>query len=219
MGRQNNGKVTEIPATSTGTPLDSIVATTGNAMTIRGNSGDYCIIGTNPGGDRGVAGINYSSTKGGLNRGTCSDSFIPITEPAKNGELIVGEGVGKYPGVPEVPVAATCADIVFTPSAGSNVTCSVSSTNWSQDIFYVTVKSTSATPVEWNLNINAARAKGYIKTDLDSSNAFNNYSVATPAFNVVGTDRSWNGDPAAANNYKFIDSNKTMTFTVRVMWR
>lgn len=216
---KNKGQVKPIPADASNTAMQYIKTTSQNTIEIRGNSADYCVIGKNPGGERSNAGITYSSKSGGVVAGfDCGATFTPSVSSSDNGYLTFG-GSTAAPTGPVTGPPSICNEVVFTGSTGTTTTCTPGTSNWAQDVFVVTVKSTSETPIQWNMGVNAGRSKGYIKTDLDSSNAFDNYTVNTPTFTVVGTDRSWNADPAAANNYKFIDKNKTMTFTVRVTWR
>lgn len=223
----NGGQTKPFPTTTTGTALEKVLVSSGNSISLRGNSADYCISGINPSGSDSVTGISYSSKNGGLSEEfNCDSSFVPSQNPSMNTEIKFGEAENASPANPseesEKPVAnppAVCDDVVFTSSAGTTIACAPGTSNWAQDIFIVTVKSDSDTPVEWNVNINAGRSKGYKKADLDSSTAFDNYAVTTPVFTIKGTDRSGNGRPDEATNYKFIDKSKTMTFTVRVTWR
>ncbi len=214
----NGGQAKPFPTSITGTPLENVVSSTGNTLTLRGNSSEYCILGINPSGSNPTAGIAYSSKNSGIKENfDCGSTFTPSENPSMDADIVFNEITNEEP--PLVNPPAICDDVSFTGSTGTTITCTPGTNNWSQDVFVVTVKSTSDTPVEWNVAVNAARSKGYVRTTLDSSNAFDNYTVNTPTFNIVGTDRSWNANPAAANNYKFIDKTKTMTFTVRVAWR
>lgn len=218
------GQIKAIPTKENiaNTPFADIKKTSGNSITIRGNGSDYCITGTNPGGDVSVIGVTYSSRNGGLGQDlSCNDSFAPKDHPSLNSKLVIGDPASVPPAVPESvsPPVATCEDVTFTGSIGTKVSCVPGTPNWAQDVYIVTVTSDSPTPVKWNVNLNAGRAKGFKKIDLDSPHWIGNRTTTSPTYTVVGSDLSTSGDPTKSNNYEYVSSSKSTTFTTRVTWR
>lgn len=215
--------------------LDLIKVSSGSIVEIRGNSADYCILGKNPGGSLSSQGIAYSSSNGGIveENFSCDNSFTPKSSPTMNSVIRIDD-TGVLEENPElgedtlpegsnpvdVPQAVTCDDVKFTASAGTKITCAVSATNWSQDTFTINVMSDSSTPILWNVDVNASRAKGFKQMKIwASGTVIDDLTIKSPSYSVTGIDRSWNKDPNHANNYKYISSSKPMSFTVQVEWR
>lgn len=94
---QNKGTIHKIPGPDSDL-AKSIVMSSYNRITIRGNSADYCITGVNPSGAESLTGIVYSSSAGGLNQTSpCEEEFTPVIAPTDEGTLIV------WPGETELP--------------------------------------------------------------------------------------------------------------------
>lgn len=101
---QNKGAVHKIPGPDSDL-AKSIVMSSYNRITVRGNSADYCITGVNPSGAESITGIVYSSSAGGLNQTSeCEEDFAPVNVPTEEGTLIVCPAETE---LPEAPVGSS----------------------------------------------------------------------------------------------------------------
>ena len=110
---QNKGTVHKIPGPDSDL-AKSIVMSSYNRITVRGNSADYCITGVNPSGDESVTGVVYSSSAGGLNQTSpCEEDFTPTVTPTEEGTLIVWPAETE---LPEEPPANTTPESPENPA-------------------------------------------------------------------------------------------------------
>lgn len=231
---KNKGQTKPLPTGDEvrSSPLGLIKVSSGSIVEVRGNSSEYCILGTNPGGSSSKKGISYSSSRGGLvdESFSCDSSYVPTLSAGLNDMIRIDEngviGAVENPDSTtdedtqvSLPQTTTCDDVKFTVSAGSNITCVVSATNDVQDTFTVNVKSDSATPILWNVDINASRAKGFKHIMIWAVGVVDTVTVKNPVYSIKGVDRSWNNNPNDPSNYKYISSSKPMSFTVQVEWK
>lgn len=182
-----------------------ITLTTGTSLKVAGDLSHYTITGTNSNGDTSapeVGGIVYDSVSGWTYGGSAPVASGPATTaPAAN-------------------TTATCDNSTYTVTgAGTSISCVLSLNSGTTKNYTISITTTSTTPVEWKVNAdwngvaNFKNAKGYSPTVMDDTG-----SIFAKTYAFGGTDRSWNADPAASNNYKYISASKgTMTFTAQVV--
>lgn len=143
--------------------------------------------------------------------------------PGSNNPVVPNSSAAPAPTTPStVPTGnnfSSCDDVEFTANPGVFVKCELNATNWAQDVYKVTVWTNQTTPIKWKIDVNNKTAKGFIKTDLDASMAFDRWESYSRTYSVVGTDRSWNGDRTEYINAAYVSNLKSYDFMVRNTWR
>lgn len=123
------------------------------------------------------------------------------------------------PATPSGNNFSTCDDVEFRSNPGVFVKCELNATNYTQDVYKVTVWTDQTTPIKWQIDVNNKTTKGFVKTDLDASMAFDRWESYSRTYSVVGTDRSWNGDRTEYINAAYVSNLKSYEFMVRNTWR
>ncbi len=224
----NGGTIHKIPGPDS--KLAKELSLSGNnRVIIRGNSSDYCIIGTNPDGDLGVEGIVYSSSNGGLNQySECDEDFEPVFIPNTEGDLIFWEDVTETPTAPSEseplpdtnpPLdgnAANCGNISFTAQEGAFINCQHLASNNKQDSFKLIIGSHSPTDIRWNVDVDLVNMPGRVASNLEAPKAFEAQKISDNKFKVWGKDNSSSGSsPASA----FVSEKKSHVLIVKVIWK
>lgn len=180
-----------------------------------------------------VTTFHYLTSTGVVVEGTCA-GFVADSANGSVSEGVVGgpDGSGVVPPVEEgegedviPPVeppagseTAACALVDFTVTGPATITCTAGAQTGTTRNVIVTVTGTDATPGKWGVVANFNGVARYDGFSAWSTNVFDNFSKTSKTFTFTGTDRSWNKDPAAANNYAFISKDKApMVFTVQII--
>jgi len=116
---------------------------------------------------------------------------------------------------------ANCGSSTYTVTGPATVTCALASSTAGSANYTITVTGTSSTPALWTVKAdwtgvaNFASAKGYAATAFDDTGA-----ITAKTYTFSGTDRSYNHDTAAANNYAYTSSSKTpIVFTSQLVYK
>lgn len=229
---KNAGQIFKIPGPDSKLAQELSLSGT-NRVIIRGNSADYCIVGTNPDGDEGVAGIVYSSSNGGLNQfSECDENFQPDSLAEVEGDLIFWENDteskpatgGDVVPPEEAPVSppiadgthASCGDVSFTAQAGTFITCQNLASNKKQDSFKLVIGSHSKTDIRWNAEVDLVNMPGRVASNLETPKAFESEKLSASKFRVWGKDNSSSSSsPASA----FVSEKKSHVLIVKVAWK
>lgn len=231
---QNKGTVHKIPGPDSDL-AKSIVMSSYNRITVRGNSADYCITGVNPAGDESVTGVVYSSSAGGLNKTSpCEEDFKPETSPNEEGTLVVWPGETELPATPENPempsidpdvptppapedepvdgAFVSCGDIDFIAKAGTFVNCQHIVSNNKQDNFKLIVGSHSPTDIQWSVDVNAERMPGVVSSNLEVPKAFESDRLGEMKYHVYGKTNNGKNSPASA----FVSARKSHVLVLKL---
>lgn len=216
----NAGKVVPLPGDSSQLSKD-IKLSSGNTVTIVGNSADYCITGTNPQGNKSVTGMVYSSLNGGLNKeGSCA-GFVPTESPTINSTVSIAAPDVTTVVIPPVVAAenvATCGVMTLTSTAGTWITCIPITTTNDYQSFSIKIGNKSKTPIKWDVSGDIKSTKVIKMVDAWSGSVKEQH-VTTKTFNVVGDDRSWNNNPVDPVNYAYTYDTRTQAFTIGITWK
>lgn len=154
----------------------------------------------------------FLTSTGKISEGTCPDL---------GGESYSSDTSGSSTATPSPSgqIVANCGGGVYTVSGPATVTCAVAQVTGTTTNYTITVTGTSATPSIWTVQAdwsgvtNFASAKGYAPVAFNDTGA-----ITSKSYTFSGTDRSWNGDQTASNNYKYISTAKSpITFTSQVI--
>jgi type IV pilus assembly protein PilA len=189
------------------------VMTDGNVASYAVNSSynEACVSSSRKISDTETISYKFLTSTGKISEGTCpdlggdsysSDTSATTTPPAASGQTV-----------------ANCGGGVYTVTGAATVTCAVAQVTGTTTNYTITVTGTSAAPsiwsvqADWSAIANFASAKGYAPTAFNDTGA-----ITSKAYTFSGTDRSWNGDQSASNNYKYISTAKpAITFTAQVV--
>lgn len=180
-----------------------VTLSSGTTMRITGTSYEYVITANNSNGDQSApanGGVTYDSKTGKLSIGTPSTA---TASPAAG------------------PTTATCGGGTYTVSgSGATIACAVGSGSGGTTTNYtITVSTTSTTPVQWSVNADWTGVQYFKTASGYAATAFDNIApMSAKNYTFTGTDRSWNHDPTASNNYQYISSSKApIVFTAQII--
>jgi len=145
----------------------------------------------------------------------------PVDDPEEETPPVEEPEVPEEPEIPAAPsnVITIPGGGTYTVTGDATFSYTVGSSAGGVTSYIFTVVGTSLTPSEWTVQADWNAVTGYhqAKGFSAASLANSNQSTAAKTYTYRGIDRSWNANPAAANNYKYITSDKApIVFTIQV---
>jgi type IV pilus assembly protein PilA len=187
-------------AADNGTYKDiKVTLSSGTIMKITGTSYHYVITANNPNGDQSApasGGVAYDSENGTIKSGASAGSA----------------GLGDTTANPAAGQTANCGGGVYTViGTGTTISCSASPPTGKVTLYTLTVRTTSTTPIQWSVNADWSGVQQFNSLNAWSPDSgvfesLRDYTALTYTFS--GTDKSWNHDPNASNNWQYISSSK-----------